>query len=500
MADLPDTEVKIKLTSDLSGGVQTREELYKLKQYSKQLDRESGLKFGSLGKAMEGVSRVANKLKSALAGFGAIAAVIALIDTIGKLKEAFGSATNEAVKLAKARREAERKKDVDALADAYRKLEESISAAADANSRQNELIDQQVRQQRELADMQLKLAEQIELDSVDSESETAELEREKIRAKYSARRGEAEANAKMDDITFEQSRLNKEADVAEGKAKEYRGLAKGYDEQIGNVDKLIADAKAKSVSENERDEGSWYGMFGKSIKDILSLNWGRIGDTRTEAGDEVRKDAEQRVKELEAEKKQLEKEREDLLKKAKSEDATAKFARDKSELTGQRLQALEIGSQLAIETGNSAREKAATALSDKQREIASARAIVSSAPYMKRKFADEQERAQSRIKGATAKRDKEAEDARRAEEALKSFDAANASRPNATGVQARRARLEETVRREAEEARAAETEYRRTESEVSKVLSRLTEQMKKFNSDLQKSESRIKSASENGEG
>lgn len=481
MADRYDLETHIKLTSDTKAGEKARDvikdvgdEAKKSASKAESAGKRSGSAFTSLGTCIQKATRAIGFLNAAIAGFGAIEVVRKLVSVYQLVHEWITRSKKEAEELNRKIQDAKNAEAIESARSSYERLNKAISETMRLEQERDRLAAQKKDAKRAAEDAELDLAEEKEISGLNANDPDRAQRETLIRNRYARSRSKMRRDRASMDLVARQQKLNDEA--------------------------LSDDENADRI-EKEMEKG---GDVAGSLRRQIALEKDPERKKALDAQlDKVISEGKKKQSEVKRYRESAQSKRAEMSNLMGSD--RAEYIRDRAENV--RLNRSDADARLQIEKNAENRKKKADEERKKKEkeqreedEVMRARSLVSSAPYMARKFEDEKARLNSRLLAAASRRDKEAEDARLAEEALKSFDAANASRPNATGVQARRARLEETARREAAEARAAETEFRRTESAVSKVLSMLADRIKKFNSDLQKSESRIKSASENGKG
>ena len=364
-----DTRITVGLEADLSGGVQTEKELDKLKKKAKGLAKEGESGAGQVTAALGKVSNAAGMLRRVLAGFGVVGAITGLIGAIGRLKESFGAAKKEAEALKAAQDKAAHKEAVDALAKSYKELEEATKRAADAAQHSNEMLDISVKNARDLEDAQLDLAEQRELDAVDGNDPVAQQRRAEISARYSQRRGSLAASRGRENVVYERQRLQGDADAKRKAADDIVQSLAGDDRVIAEAKRRLSDAITRSDAENDADATGWFSSWGQNLKNIATLNWGRVGDERTEAGDRVREKAKAEVAEIEAEIKQLEEQKDAKLKEAESLRKEAARAEERKDALWGQIEVSDVKRAAADIAGRRGSESATLAREKKEAEV-----------------------------------------------------------------------------------------------------------------------------------
>ena len=183
-----EVNVGIKLGADVSGGVQAREELDKLRKKAKETSAEASSGFSNMASSIQGVSRAAGLCQKVLSGFGVVGAILGITQAISKVIESFAAAQKEAEKFNEAAAAKKVKESIDALADSYDRLSKSIAGANEKRSAERELEELELKASRELEDANIDLAEQRELGEVDDKDPAAAELRAEIQARYKKKR------------------------------------------------------------------------------------------------------------------------------------------------------------------------------------------------------------------------------------------------------------------------------------------------------------------------
>ena len=304
MAADGDVNVKVKLGADLRGGVQTREELKKIREEAKRTSDgpNAGARgFTRLGDCIKNATSAMGKLRAVMTGFGILGVVQQAVTLYQTLAEIFKKDTENASELNKELQDKAAVERVKELKKSYDELTESISAAAKERGREKQVSDEEVRVRREAEDADMAADEADALAAVDPNAKDADRQRQRIRDSFNARRARKTADRKKEDVVFRRQELQGEADAA-------TNAADRIEATLGEDDKAISRARLRantldvlSREKNDKD-GTWYNPYKK-----------------TEEGDAVReqqrRDAEsarQQTERLEADRKAKEKQIEDL--------------------------------------------------------------------------------------------------------------------------------------------------------------------------------------------
>lgn len=493
MADKYDTTIKLGLDADISGGVQSEKQLEKVRAQAKKLEQETKSGGASIEQAFGKATRAVGFFRKALTGFGVLTAITGLIAAIGKVKESFGAAKKEAEAFEKARVKAEHKEAVEALAKSYEELATATQKAADATKHANEMQDIATKNARALEDAQMDLAEQKELSAIDASDPAAAEKRAAISARYAARRGLLATSRSREDIDAERNRLAAEAGSKRKEARQIESATAENDRLIKATQERRRLAFNRSRELNDEDNTGFWDTTGSGLKNVITLNWGKVGSMRTSEGDRIRKEAAEEVKELDAEIKRLKDEKKAKLKQAENLRTEAQQLDEKAVAVYKAQKTVDVKETTARVTGQRGMDDAETSLEKKNKEIAKkkAKADADAATIAQgpgRIAALQQKIAATEAQALAAKQAdaKEQMDAVLAQSALDNFNSAG-HRRNGTGVQAARGKLEADVERETREAA-------NSRAQLATTLATLSATLKGLNSDLKKVQREVEAA------
>lgn len=301
MAGSGDVNVKIKLGADVSGGVQSRAEMQKLRAEAKRTATDTASGFAKLKDGALGVSRAIGFINKAIMGFGIIGLLTPIINLFKSWHEE-AKKTEEAAR--NLRKEMEMKSaaaQVKEIAAAYKELTDAINETKEARQRDQEVFDEEVRVRREAEDAEMAADLADALAAVDPNAEDADKQKQRINERFDAKRKRLAADRKKEDVVLRRQKLEGEAEDATNAADKLEGTLAADDKAILRARKRASTLEALSKMKNDKD-GTWYNPYKK-----------------TEEGNAVReqqrKEAEQareEVKRLEADKKSKEKQIKDL--------------------------------------------------------------------------------------------------------------------------------------------------------------------------------------------
>lgn len=245
-------------------------------------------------------------------------------------------------------------------------------------------------------------------------------------------------------------------------------------------------------------------MFGKNLKDILTLNWGGVGDSRTDAGDAERAAELQRAEKLQGQIDALKKARDAKLQSAAGMEAQGQHKMDEQGVELQRLEAAGLNLRAAGTAATAQTSAADAALGAKQNEIAARerqaaadRALVAAAPGRLDELRARIAGAQGQIAAADENARAQAMDVALAQGQLDRFNMNVGTRR--TGVAKERAGLEANVGRETAEAQQASQAAASLCSSLGELIAQLTAEIKALEGEVKSAKSRMNfQASEGG--
>ena len=321
---------------------------------------------------------------------------------------------------------------------------------------------------QEAEDAQTDLEEAQALAAVDASDPAAEEQRAAIKARYAARRAGGAASRKREDVIMRMTALDQEARTSASAADELEATLGADRSAIVRARTSSRTFHALSREMTDRDI-TWYGARKK-----------------TEEGDAVRKDYEQRAEKADAQVEKLEadlkaKEKEIARLRAQAADATRRH-----QLMGTALSTADVASAAADITNGMATASANRSLASRNAQIAADEATLAQGPgrmaAIKRQIAQVEAQKQAAVSADA----KEQQDAVLAQQALDSYNSAG-HRRNGTGVQAQRSALEADVARETAEAGQSRAQLQST-------LATLAATLKGLNADLKKVEREVDAA------
>ena len=363
---------KLKIEADTKGADQAAAAYEKSGRAAKKASEESKKGFEGLKKSIEGTSRAAEIFNKVLSGFGFIGIFTMVVGIVDKLRNSFGATTAEAKKFAEEARKAADTARVEKLADAWKKLEDQISNTSAAQSRANELEDMQRDNARKLEDDQAELSKQQELAALDPNDPLYEKKKAQIEARHSAAAAKRSVARRQEDANIAADRAGNEAAAMSTEAMK-RSLA--LTDERAELERLRRErsrAIDASTADNHADVQGVGGAFLSNIKNIISLDWGKVGSMRTDEGDAIREDAKKRSDELQKQIKDKEAQIAAQERKISELQSGADHLTQKATLHRGAAFGAETAMETASLSGSAAVSAADKAVTDEQARIADA--------------------------------------------------------------------------------------------------------------------------------
>lgn len=294
---MTDANIKIRIESDAKGA---GEAVTALDRVSRAADGAGRSVSNSMGRAGTVVGKLRAGLSQLLNVGIAVTSVQALVNLYERLSGRANAAARAARELARANAEAADSTKSAKLAAEYERIAKAADRAAQSQRRANELADMERDSARELEDIEAEGAYQAELAALDPNDPLYERRRAQVEARHSANTANRAASRKVQDAQTAAGRTMAESEQTAGLAASL-GLSLASDrDSLAALGRKRADAAAESVSDNELDAHGFAGMFFSNLKSIVTGNFSKVGDHRTEEGDRVRTAAAEREREYAA--------------------------------------------------------------------------------------------------------------------------------------------------------------------------------------------------------
>ena len=129
MAREGEVEVGIKLAADVSGGVQSGQELEKLRQKAKEVMNDTDRAAKQASGGISGLSKSVGFLRKAMTGFGVAGLFAGAAAAVSKIKDSFAAAAKEAEAFRKIQNDLAQAKALNALVQGYERLKDAVASA-----------------------------------------------------------------------------------------------------------------------------------------------------------------------------------------------------------------------------------------------------------------------------------------------------------------------------------------------------------------------------------
>lgn len=370
MASDGEVKVDIKLAADVSGGVQSRQELEKLRQKAKETMNDADRAAKQASGGIEGLSRSVGFLRKAMTGFGVAGLFAGAAAAIAKIKDSFNAAAKEAEAFRKIQNDLAQAKALNALVQGYERLKDAVGAANAAQQHSLDMIDQGVANRRRLDAAKLERGKQAALAGLDPEAEDYAERKAAIEADFAARSASMGASNAKEDVVLSRQKLEAQADLKDKEAEAQDAATAVIRRKLGDARRARQVAESESFELNEADKTGVGSAIGRTLGQLFSGDWGRMAGATTAEGDAVRRDAAKRAADLELKVQELEEALRKSEEKAASLRAEGGRIRERRDKMGELYEAAEIEGENARGAARTGEETAQRALGKKREEIA----------------------------------------------------------------------------------------------------------------------------------
>ena len=374
MTSQEDVNVTVKIGADLSGGVQSREELEKVRAQAKKMGADTAGSAAKAAHGMQGLEKSVGLVRKVLSGFGVGALFLSAVAGVEKIIESFGRAEQKAKDMKKAADDKAFAKSISDLADSYAKLNAQLSAAEQKENNVLEIIDMEVKARRELQEANLAAAEEKEIAGVDANAEDAEEQKRVIREKYAHIRSTRTASDKVEDLVLQRQKYDTQAKnddkAAEAKEKE----ADDLERKARQVKSKAENEGINAVAPNEKDKSGVAKYFVEGFREFFTGDWGRMGSWQTDAGDAERDKHKANQEALEKQAEELQKQADAARNDAAAKRESASQNRRRMEAMNGSVEAAQIAQWTTQVKSDTAERDAAGALQKKRDEKAKEKA------------------------------------------------------------------------------------------------------------------------------
>lgn len=361
MAD-GDVSVKIKLGADISGGVQSRQELEKLRQETKKTTDDGAKHFA-------GLSNSVGFFQKALTGFGVAGLFTAIYSGVSKIADSFDAARKQAEALNKIQDELAKAKSIQQLVGEYERLKSAAAATASEQSHALQMIDEGVSSRRRLGNAKLEQDKLAAVAALDPAAPDYAEQKAKVEADYASRSAAMNADNAREDIVLARQKLDAEAAGKEKEAEAEDAAAEVTRKKLADAKREKSKADIEAVDLNENDKTGFFDAVGKTMAQLFTGEWGRMAGATTAAGDQTRQEAAKRSADLELRIAALEEEVRKSEERAAGLRKDAVNLRERSDAMGGALEAAGIEGENAMSAARASEKEASHALDKKQKAM-----------------------------------------------------------------------------------------------------------------------------------
>ena len=479
-----DTTIRIKTEPDNSGAKSAEKALDNVGGAAERAGAKVKSSFEKAENSAKRFQRTVGMLRNVLTGFGVVGLVNGLVSMFGRLRDSLGEAKEKADELAKAREKAEHAEAVEALAKSYERLSESMRKASDEMRQENELEDLATKNARALEDAQNEHAKQNELSAIDEDDPLADEKRARVEAKYAAIRNQVESRRRHEDVERDIGRRRAESSEKSKEAEAIEDSLLEDDSMIADVRQRLDNATRRSNALNAKDNTDFPAQIGSDLKNIVTLNWGRVSEVRTEEGDKMREEARAEAEQLKQELKRLEEQRRTKQEKADS-------LRSEAANLGMKADAAETGRETALELelaggleSQRREDQAKRALEKRERRMEEDRQTVTDGGRRKGLLESTAETERARAQAAADAYEKESADVVSAQNRYDMLVANGGSRKERSAALA-------ALQKEQREAEEAKHEMEVVAAQVANTLQGINAQIKTLSNAVKSAQGRL---------
>lgn len=348
MAQDGEVKVKISVTSAGDGAAKAERELGRVGSAAKRASAETKGALERMQGAAGKVQGAFGALRNAMAGFGVGALVGAMTAGVGRIAASFGAAKKEAEEFAEIQRRLAAEKAVAKLAADYAKLSDAVERAAAAQGHDLDMVDLRVRAERKLVRARLDAEKESRLAALDPKAADYAERRAAVEQWHAGQVAGLNAFDAEADLVYARQRMAAEADALDERAGAQDAASGVIRARIAQARREKSAADYEAVNLNERDKSGGFGdTVGKTLGQLFTGDWGRMGGVKTVEGDAVRKAAAERSAQLE---KSIDALVEELRRSNEAAERTRRSAanvREKAEAMGTMVEAAGIGRDTA---------------------------------------------------------------------------------------------------------------------------------------------------------
>ena len=248
------------------------------------------------------LARAGDGLKRLLGALGATGAVLGVASAVAKIADSFKHAEAQAAKFQAIQDKLAKGAALDSLAAKYERLKEAAAAAAREIDQAFELDDAKTSNSRRLEEAQAQADTQAKLAALDPDDPQYERKRALIQAQSDAAKASRNASWAEDDVRTRQRKILAGADILDAQADAQAANSRRLERAIGDAQRNKSNAEFAARDLNEADKsGGVADTIGKTVKQLVTGDWGRMAGATTAEGDHQRLAAAERAAAIEKE-------------------------------------------------------------------------------------------------------------------------------------------------------------------------------------------------------
>ncbi len=400
-----DVNINLKINAEKRGADDATAAMNRFGAAAKKNAADARGGFENLQKSVGKVQGAFGTLRNVLTGFGIGAFVTAFTAGLSKIINSFKSAEKTAGVFRDVQVKLVQENQLARLAQDAADLATATERAATAENAKLEKIDQEVAARRRLAAAQREASRLAELDALDPNATDYNERVAAINAKYAREGASASASDAVEDIVLQRQKLNASADQMDAAANVKAAAIKTTSAQIAALKRQKGAADVAAVDLNENDKTGVLSAIGKTLGQLFTGDWGRMGDAKTAEGDQTRLNAAKQAAALSQQIAQLEDQKRRAEEEVQAMHERAAATRENANGLSSAIDAATLEGKNAVIVATRQEAAANSALSAKHAATAKEADTYASAASARELLAQEQADLKSRIAAQQAKKD-----------------------------------------------------------------------------------------------
>ena len=400
-----DVNINLKINAEKRGADDATTAINRFGAAAKKNASDAKGGFDNLQKSVGKVQGAFGTLRNVLTGFGIGAFVTAFTSGLSKIINSFESAEKTAAAFRDVQVKLAQENQIAKLAQDANDLANATERAARAENTRLEQIDQEVSARRRLDSAKREQSRLNELDALDPNAIDYNEKVAAINAKYARQGASADAANAVEDLTLQRQKLNASADQMDAAAAVKVKSTDTIKAQIAALKRQKGAADVAAVDLNENDKTNGLTAVGKTLAQLFTGDWGRMGEAKTAEGDQVRLAAAKESASLSQRIASLENTLKATLGEADDIRQNAAAVRARANGLSASIDAAQLEGANAVRVATSSETTAARALTAKHSAAAKEADTYASAASARELLAQEQADLKTRIAAEQAKKD-----------------------------------------------------------------------------------------------